>query len=105
MPPDWNAGLYDASHGFVWEFGRDVLALLAPQPGERILDAGCGTGHLTAEIAGAGAEVLGIDRSDAMIGQARVNFPDLRFETREINEIPYDGEFDAVFSNAVLHWV
>jgi len=56
MPPDWNAGLYDASHAFVWEFGRDLLALLAPQPGERILDAGCGTGHLTAGIAQAGAK-------------------------------------------------
>jgi hypothetical protein len=44
--PDWNAGLYDAAHAFVWEFGRDLVALLAPQPGERILDAGCGTGHL-----------------------------------------------------------
>jgi trans-aconitate methyltransferase len=47
MPPDWNAGLYDASHAFVWEFGRDLVALLAPQPGERILDVGCGTGQLT----------------------------------------------------------
>ena len=57
--PDWNAGLYDASHAFVWEFGRDLLALLDPKPGERILDIGCGTGHLTAEIAQSGAQVLG----------------------------------------------
>ncbi len=103
--PDWNAGLYDASHAFVWEFGRDLLALLAPQPGEHILDAGCGTGHLTAGIAQAGAQVLGIDRSAAMIDQARANFPELRFETREIGDLSYDAEFDAVFSNAVLHWV
>jgi len=105
MQTDWNAGLYDASHAFVWEFGRDLLTLLAPQPGERILDAGCGTGHLTAEIAKTGAQVLGIDRSAAMIDQARANFPDLRFETREISELAYDAEFEAVFSNAVLHWV
>ena len=78
MPADWNAGLYDASHAFVWEFGRDLLALLAPQPGERILDVGCGTGHLTAEIARSGAQVLGIDRSAAMIAQARDNFPGAR---------------------------
>jgi trans-aconitate 2-methyltransferase len=102
---DWNAGLYDASHAFVWEFGRDLLALLAPQSGERILDAGCGTGHLTAGIAQAGAHVLGIDRSAAMIDQARANFPELRFETREIADLSYDAEFDAIFSNAVLHWV
>jgi trans-aconitate methyltransferase len=105
MSADWNAGLYDASHAFVWEFGRDLLALLAPQPGERILDAGCGTGHLTGEIAQSGARVIGVDRSAAMIEQARVNFPDLRFETAEICDLSYDGEFDAVFSNAVLHWV
>ena len=106
MPqPDWNAGLYDASHAFVWEFGRDLLALLAPQPGERILDAGCGTGHLTAGIAQAGAHVLGIDRSAAMIDQARANFPELRFETREIADLSEEAEFDAIFSNAVLHWV
>ena len=59
MAGDWNARLYDASHGFVWEFGRDLLAMLAPQAGERILDVGCGTGHLTAEIAAAGARVHG----------------------------------------------
>jgi trans-aconitate 2-methyltransferase len=105
MQTDWNAGLYDASHAFVWEFGRDLLTLLAPQPGERILDAGCGTGHLTAEIAKTGAQVFGIDRSAAMIDQARANFPDLRFETQEISDIAYHAEFDAVFSNAVLHWV
>jgi trans-aconitate methyltransferase len=105
MPPDWNAGLYDASHAFVWEFGRDLLALLAPQPGERILDVGCGTGHLTAEIAQSGAQVLGIDRSEAMIAQARENFPLLSFETQDVCALPYDGAFDAIFSNAVLHWV
>ena len=105
MPADWNAGLYDASHAFVWEFGRDLLALLAPQPGERILDVGCGTGHLTAEIARSGAQVLGIDRSAAMIAQARENFPGLAFETRDVCDLPYHAEFDAIFSNAVLHWV
>jgi trans-aconitate 2-methyltransferase len=105
MQPDWNAGLYDASHAFVWEFGRDLLALLAPQPGERILDVGSGTGHLTAEITRAGAQVLGIDRSAAMIAQARENFSGLLFETHDICALPFDSEFDAIFSNAVLHWV
>ena len=105
MPADWNAGLYDASHAFVWEFGRDLVALLAPQPGERILDVGCGTGHLTSEIARSGAEVLGTDSSAAMIAQARENFPGVPFETRDVRELPYHTEFDAIFSNAVLHWV
>jgi trans-aconitate 2-methyltransferase len=105
MPPDWNAGLYDASHAFVWEFGRDLLVQLDPKPGERILDIGCGTGHLTAGIAQAGADVLGTDRSEAMIAQARENFPLLKFETVEIAALSYHSEFDAIFSNAVLHWV
>lgn len=105
MPPDWNAGLYDSSHSFVWEFGRDLVSLLAPRAGERILDAGCGTGHLTAEIAQSGALVLGVDRSAAMIAQARQEFPLLPFETYDLGALPYHDEFDAIFSNAVLHWI
>jgi SAM-dependent methyltransferase len=105
MSADWNARLYDSSHGFVWEFGRDLLSILAPQPGERILDVGCGTGHLTAEIADAGARVTGVDRSPAMIDQARANFPALEFAVHDACALPYHGEFDAVFSNAALHWV
>ncbi len=108
MPPtpaDWNAGLYDSSHAFVWEFGRALLSLLQPKAGEQILDIGSGTGHLTAEIAASGAQVLGIDRSPAMTAQARANFPHLRFETLDVSTLPFDQEFDAVFSNAVLHWV
>jgi len=108
MPPtsaDWNAALYDSSHAFVWEFGRALLSLLEPKPGERILDIGSGTGHLTAEIAASGAQVLGIDRSPAMTAQARTNFPHLRFETLDVSALPFDREFDGVFSNAVLHWV
>jgi len=105
MAGDWNARLYDASHGFVWEFGRDLLSLLAPQAGERIIDVGCGTGHLTAEIAAAGARVMGVDRSPAMIAQARGNFPGLEFDARDACALGYEAEFDAVFSNAALHWV
>ena len=103
--PDWNANLYDSSHAFVWQFGRALLALLQPKAGERILDIGSGTGHLTAEIAGSGAQVLGIDRSPSMTAQARANFPDLRFETLDVFDLPFHQEFDGLFSNAVLHWV
>lgn len=102
---DWNPGLYQSSHSFVWERGREMLAMLAPQPGERILDAGCGTGQLTAEIAAAGADVLGVDSSPAMVEQARRNFPEIPFELQDLRALPYRAEFDAVFSNAALHWV
>jgi SAM-dependent methyltransferase len=102
---NWDAGLYEAKHSFVWQFGRDLLQLLAPQTGERILDVGCGTGRLTSEIASAGAEVVGIDYSPTMIAQARANYPILVFETQDACQMPYSGEFDAVFSNAALHWI
>jgi trans-aconitate methyltransferase len=106
MPTDiWNPDLYESSHSFVWKLGRDLLAQLAPQAGERILDVGCGTGQLTAEIAAAGAQVLGIDSAAPMIEQARRNFPELRFEQVDVTAMPYREAFDAVFSNATLHWV
>ena len=101
----WNATQYQSGYSFVWEYGRDLVPLLDPQPGERILDAGCGTGQLTAQIAAAGAEVVGIDSSPAMIEQARRNVPGLRFEVHDLCDLPFEAEFDAVFSNAVLHWV
>jgi SAM-dependent methyltransferase len=101
----WNAEQYEAGYSFVWEYGRDLLKLLAPQPGERILDVGGGTAQLTTQIAAAGADVAGIDASPAMIDQARRNAPGIRFEVQDVCALPYREEFDAVFSNAVLHWV
>ncbi len=101
----WDAALYDDKHSFVWKMAAGVLELLAAKPGERILDLGCGTGHLTAKIAEAGAHVVGVDRSPEMIRQAREKYPSLRFEVMDAREIALDGNFDAVFSNATLHWV
>lgn len=101
----WNSELYQSSHAFVWQFGRDLLAMLGPKPNERILDVGCGTGQLTSEIARSGADVVGLDQSREMIEAARVNYPELSFEVGDIAATEYDSEFDAVFSNAALHWV
>jgi trans-aconitate 2-methyltransferase len=101
----WNPQLYQTSHAFVWEFGRDMIALLAPKPGERILDVGCGTGQLTSEIAAAGAHVVGLDQSAEMIAAARRNYPGLEFEVADVATMTYAGVLDAVFSNAALHWV
>ena len=101
----WNPSLYQTSHSFVWEFGREVIQLLAPQPGERILDVGCGTGQLTRAIADAGATVVGVDHSPEMIADARRNYPGLEFDVADAAALPYTEAFDAVFSNAALHWV
>ncbi len=101
----WDAHQYDSLHSFVWKHGGSLVELLRPAAGERILDLGCGTGHLTAKIAAAGAQVLGIDSSPEMIDQARANYPDLRFEVRDARQIQFDQPFDAVFSNAALHWI
>ena len=102
---EWDAGRYDSAHSFVWERGRGVVELLAHVPGERILDLGCGTGHLTAYIAESGAEVVGIDSSEDMVRVASQNYPNILFEVADARSLPYVAEFDAVFSNAVLHWV
>jgi trans-aconitate methyltransferase len=102
---EWNPALYESRHSFVWERGRELVEMLAPRAGERILDVGCGTGQLTGELAAWGAEVVGIDNSRAMIEQARANFPRLRFEEADVRELAFREEFDGVFSNAALHWV
>src|SRR6516225_6556009 len=89
MTNQWNAAEYDAKHAFVYEKARGLVELLAPKAGERILDLGCGTGALTAEIAARGAEVLGVDRSEEMIAQARKKFPALRFEVMDARELRF----------------
>lgn len=102
---NWDAELYEAKHAFVWKFGEDLLAQLDPKPGERILDLGCGPGQLTSQIAERGADVVGVDISPEMIGQARQNYPVLRFVLADAAELEFTDEFDAVFSNAALHWM
>jgi trans-aconitate methyltransferase len=81
------------------------VELLQPQPGERILDLGCGTGHLTAKLAESGAHAMGLDSSPSMIAQARQNFPALTFALADARNFQFGEPFDAVFSNAALHWI
>jgi len=86
----------------VWEYGAELVELLAPLPSERILDLGCGPGHLTAESR---VIVVGVDSAPSMVAQARRHYPSLKFEIADARNLPYHEEFDAVFSNAALHWV
>ena len=101
----WNPDLYNDKHAFVFKFGEDLVAVLNPQPGERILDLGCGTGYLTSVIVNTGAEVIGIDNSIEMIANARTAYPQLDFRVQSASDFYFEDRFDAIFSNAVLHWV
>ncbi|WEK41867.1 MAG: methyltransferase domain-containing protein [Candidatus Sphingomonas colombiensis] len=99
----WDPQAYAANAAFVPAMGLPVVALLGPRAGERILDIGCGDGVLTAAIAAAGAEVIGVDSSPEMIAAARERGLDARVMGGEA--LDFDGEFDAAFSNAALHWM
>ncbi len=101
----WNADLYDQKHAFVFQYGEDVLALLDVKPGEHILDIGCGTGHLTKQIQDKGAIVKGTDYSPDMIAQAKKLFPGVDFAVENAADFYTEEKYDAVFSNAALHWV
>jgi trans-aconitate methyltransferase len=103
MTQIWNPTAYAEAGAFVPSLGAGVLEWLAPQPGERILDLGCGDGQLTAKIAARGAEVVGFDASEAMIAVARARGIEAQLGNAE--SLPFHHEFDAVFSNAALHWV
>lgn len=101
----WNAALYDTKHSYVSKYGEDVLELLSPRAGEKILDVGCGTGDLSFYLQQAGAIITGIDASAAMIENAREKYPGLIFLQLDATAMPFAGQFDAVFSNAALHWI
>jgi trans-aconitate methyltransferase len=99
----WDPLGYARHAGFVPALGAPVLELLDPQPGERVLDLGCGDGVLTQEIAARGAVVVGVDASPDMVAAARARGLDARLMAGEA--LAFDGGFDAVFSNAALHWM
>ena len=99
----WDPDLYARNARFVSDLGMSVVALLDPRPGERILDLGCGDGVLTEKLAALGCEVVGVDASPAQVEAARARGLDARLLDGEA--LPFEGEFDAVFSNAALHWM
>lgn len=102
---NWNAGLYDQKHAFIYQYGKSVLDLLNPKVGETFLDIGCGTGYLTDQIRLRGAQVLGTDPSKQMIEKAIAMYPETTFRIVGAEDLDFDKRFDAVFSNATLHWI
>jgi trans-aconitate methyltransferase len=99
----WNAASYAANAHFVPALGQPVLDLLQPQPGERILDLGCGDGILTEKLVALGARVIGVDSSPDMIAATRLRGINARI--MDARSLTFEKEFDAVFSNAALHWI
>jgi ubiquinone/menaquinone biosynthesis C-methylase UbiE len=101
----WKSNLYNDKHSFVYQFGESLIELLAPKAGERILDVGCGSGQLTAKISESGAKVIGIDSTKEMIADAKGKYTDIEFLVMNAADLHFDEPFDAIFSNAALHWV
>lgn len=99
----WSPSDYAKNAAFVPALGAPVLALLDPRPGERILDLGCGDGVLTEKIVAAGATVVGVDASADMIEAAKARGLDA--QVMDGQALTFDSAFDAVFSNAALHWM
>src|SRR5882724_6615013 len=99
----WDPERYARNARFVSELSASVVELLAPSPGERILDLGCGDGVLTAKLAAMGCDVIGVDASEAQAQATRKLGVQARVVDAE--QLPFDVEFDAVFSNAALHWL
>ena len=105
---DWNAALYRKSHGFVAEYGKNLLACVPEDAGQCILDFGCGTGELTAALARKAGQVIGVDQSAAMIRAARAKYPGPEYHVLDAAGLAVQGwtaRFDLVFSNAVFHWI
>jgi SAM-dependent methyltransferase len=103
MPQTWNPETYARDARFVSDLAAPVLDLLAPQSGERILDLGCGDGVLTAKLQSLGCDVLGVDASAAQVEATKKLGAPAR--TIDGENLPFENEFDAVFSNAALHWM
>jgi trans-aconitate methyltransferase len=99
----WDPDAYEKHARFVSDLGQPVLELLAPRSGERVLDVGCGDGVLTKKLAELGCDVIGVDASEPLVQRARTLGLDVR--VMDGQQLGFRSEFDAVFSNAALHWM
>lgn len=103
MRQTWDPHRYQTEAGFVARLGEPLLDLLAPRPGERVLDVGCGDGSLTQKLAAAGCDVIAVDSSVAQVAAACERGLDAR--VADAQQLEFEADFDAVFTNAALHWM
>ena len=103
MANTWNPGNYNTHAHYVAQLGAPVLDLLAVQPNESILDLGCGDGSLSKQIMEKGAKVIGVDASEEMVQASKAN--GINAVVQNASELSFNHEFDAVFSNAAIHWM
>lgn len=102
---EWNAVLYDNKHDFVAEYGKGLLEFVPKNKNQHILDLGCGTGTLTSQLADLADTTIGLDSSESMIEKAREHYADIQFVVGDALALPFEKQFDVVFSNAVFHWI
>ena len=101
----WSPTLYNQKHSFVYHYGESLVKELNSQPNEQILDLGCGTGELTQQISKSEATVVGTDSSAELIATAQQQFPNVKFRRQDATQLSDIEQYDAIFSNAVLHWI
>lgn len=105
MNIDWDAKQYQNNFHFVYNYGQDVLSLVDVPKNSFVIDFGCGNGKLTSQLKAKGYQVLGVDASSEMINLAKENYPDIEFVQANIIDYKSEKLADAIFSNAVLHWI
>ncbi len=105
MNIQWDAHKYTEAFSFVHQYGTDVLELLDFKRGMTVLDLGCGNGALTEKLSEMGAVATGLDASDDLLQIARKNYPELEFIRADATDFALKQNVDAVFSNAVFHWI
>ena len=101
----WDAKFYQDKHNYSTSYGKSMFELIPENPAQSILDIGCGTGDLTAELKKYAAQVVGIDSSPEMIALAKASHPEAHFMFADATKLTFKEEFDVVFSNAVFHWI
>ena len=105
MYMEWNSTLYDKKHDFVAEYGKGLLEFVPKNDEQAILDLGCGTGILAFQLADLCNKIVGVDSSQSMIDKAKEQFSNIEFKVCDALNLPFENEFDVVFSNAVFHWI